>query len=101
MKSTPRRYPGRLLEGGETQKFKVNEDQEKDGLHQVQRTSWGSQLECWGLMTGCDYGQYGDPGPPEGPRDHLVITGLLKRLFGKSRVGGGRERLCPIQVSRV
>ena len=48
--------------------------------------------------------QYGDPGPPEGQRDHpLVITGLLRGASWKeqSRNGGGRRGWAPIQVSRV
>ena len=52
--------------------------------------------------------QYGDPGPPEGQRDHpLVVTGLLRGASWKelapeqSRNRGGRKGCAPIQVSRV
>lgn len=48
-----------------------------------------------------------DPGPPEGRRDHPLVTGLLKGASWKelapeqSRNGGGRKGCAPIQVSRV
>ena len=52
--------------------------------------------------------QYGDPGPPEGQRDHpLVVSGLLRGASWKelapeqSRNRGGRKGCAPIQVSRV